>query len=220
MSNQRKSVLIVDDHPLMREALAARIAQEPDLEVFGQAQDASEALTLVAERIPDMAIVDIFLKGASGLELTSTMTRKHPGLAVLVISMHKEEVYAERAINAGARGYITKEKAGTDVLTAIRTILSGETYLSDHVRESMREGERRHKDRRGGRQSLTNVLSDRELEVLQLLGQGKGTREAARILNLSPKTVDSHVTNIKSKMDFKDGNELVEYAVLWVNGPR
>ncbi len=206
-------ILIVDDHPLLRQGIAELINNEPDLEVCGEAEDPHKAIDAMEKLNPDVIILDISLKGASGIELLKNIKVRFPRLLVLILSMHDESVYAHRALRAGAAGYIMKQEASEKVLVAIRKILSGEVYLSEEL------GSRMLNRLVGGRSSLNGSpieeLSDRELEVFGLIGQGHGTRPIAEKLHLSVKTVESHRAHIKEKLNLKSANELVHHAIQW-----
>jgi DNA-binding NarL/FixJ family response regulator len=210
--NDKKRLLILDDHPMMREGLAQLINNEPDLMVCGGAGTGKEGLDLVGKLKPDLFLADISLPDKNGLDVIKDIQALHPGVSVLVISMHDESLYAERVLRAGARGYIMKQEGGKKLMEAIRRVLDGKIYVSEkisaNILESLSAG------RNEGR-PLEN-LTDREFEVLQLLGQGKSTREIAEQNHLSPKTVEAHRANIKRKLNLKTGPELVRYAVRWV----
>ena len=212
MSDNKTKVVIVDDHPLFRERLAQLINHEPDMEVTGEADSAEDAIQLIRNRSPDLAIIDITLKGSSGLELIKSIKALSIGVPVLVLSMHEESLYAERALRAGATGYITKHQAADEVLSAIRRVLAGEIYLSEKMTS-------------GFLKSLTSVktisraidrLTDRELEVLDLIGSGQTTRQIADKLQLGVATVDTYRARIKEKMNFRNAAELQHFAIRWV----
>jgi DNA-binding NarL/FixJ family response regulator len=214
-AKQRKSkVFLVDDHPLVREHLTALIEAQADLAVCGDAADAPTALSLIARQAPDLVILDISLKQSNGLELIKNLKELWPKLPVLVLSMHDEMLYAERALRAGALGYITKEEATVNVLSAVRKVLGGQVYLSERMAERMMK-----KMVRGTREetgSPLEVLTDRELEVFQMLGRGAGTRQIAEELRLGIKTVESYRARIKEKLQLADGNQLLQHAIHWV----
>ena len=210
----KRKVFIVDDHPMMRQGLAQLINNEPDLEACGEAENAQQALALIAQNRPDLVLVDISLPDKHGLELIKDMQVLHAGLAVLVVSMHDEALYAERVLRAGGRGYIMKQEGGKKMMLAIRTVLSGQIYVSETMSAKILEIF-------SGRRSETNrtpieKLTDREFEVFQLIGQGKGTRQVAEALHLSVKTVEVHRLHIKEKLSMDDAPTLVRYAVRWV----
>lgn len=209
---EKTKIFIVDDHPIVREGLAQLINQEEDLTVAGEAEDATETLKSIAKLKPDLAIVDISLKGSSGIELTKNILSKYPSMLVLIMSMYDESLHVERAFRAGAKGYLTKQEATDHVVTAIRKVLGGDIYVSDKWRDRLA-----HKFIRGGtaKGSSAGVLSDRELEVLQLIGQGYATQKIASELHVSGKTIESHYANIKDKLDLKNSHELIQYAVKW-----
>jgi len=210
----RQKLLIVDDHPMMREGLAQLIGHESDLSVCGEAGNATDALGLVEKLRPDLTLVDISLPDKSGLELIKDLHNLHPGLPVLVISMHDESLHAERALRAGARGYIMKQEGGEKMMEAIRQVLAGQIYVSQKMSARILEAfsGRRAKASR----SPIERLTDREFEVFRLIGQGVGTRDIARHLSLSVKTVEVHRANIKHKLGLKGATELVRHAVRWV----
>lgn len=210
----RKRLFILDDHPMMREGLAQLINNEADLTVCGEAGTGREVSDLIAKTKPDLLLADISLPDKNGLEVIKDVQALHPGLAVLVISMHDESLYAERVLRAGGRGYVMKQEGGKKLMEAIRHVLNGHIYVSEKMSARILEsfsGKAAQKDR-----MPIESLSDREFEVFQLLGQGKGTREIAAQLQLSVKTVDAHRANIKRKLNLKTGPELVRYAVRWV----
>lgn len=213
--HQIARILVVDDHPIMRDGITQVINQEADLRVCAQAADAQEALGALKTHAPDLAIVDISLAAQeiNGLELIKDIKNRHPRLPILVLSMHDEALYAERVLRAGARGYIMKQAPAEKLLTAIRTVLSGKIYLSDKMAEKMLQ---RFAPGSSAPDGLPiECLSDRELEVFQLIGQGFKPGAIAEKLHLSVKTVDSYYARIKEKMNFKSANELLRYAVQW-----
>lgn len=211
----KRTVLIVDDHPIVRQGLAQLIDQEQDLEVCGQAEDAHEAMQAIHTLDPDLVIVDISLKDTSGMELIKDLKVQYPDLPVLTLSMHDEAVYGERALRAGARGYIMKQEATEKVVTAIRRVLAGELYVSDGMAAKMVSKIVGGGTRRTG--SPVDCLSDRELEVFRLIGEGFSTREMAEKLHLSVKTIETYRAHIKDKLGFEDANELLRSAIQWVN---
>jgi DNA-binding NarL/FixJ family response regulator len=199
----------VDDHPIVRERLAELINQEPDLTVCGEADDSRGALKAVESLRPDLAIVDISLKDTYGIELIKQLKDLYPKFPMLVLSMHDESLYGERALRAGARGYLNKQEASKRVITAIRRILAGDIFVSDKMAATILQ---KMAGGAPGGGSPTDVLTDRELEVFQLLGQGLGVKEIAQNLFISVKTVEAHREHIKQKMKFKDSNELLRFA--------
>ena len=207
-------VLLVDDHPIVRQGLAQLINQEKDMEVCGEAMDHAGGLAAIKEHNPDLAVVDISLKGSDGLALLKDIREETPHLPVLVLSMHDEGMYAERALRAGARGYIMKQEALEQVLQAIRRILVGELFLSEKMRTRLLFAVTK-----GGNDLETSPISrlgDRELTVFQLAGEGLSTREIAKRMGLSVKTVESYYARIKEKLNLKSATELVQSATLWV----
>jgi DNA-binding NarL/FixJ family response regulator len=205
-------VFLVDDHPIVRQGLALFIEREPDLMVCGEAEDATSALQAIREAAPDFVILDISLNGPDGLELLKTLRVRYPNLPALVLSMHDESVYAERALRAGANGYIMKQEAADKVITAIRHILGGDVYLSDRLTKQMLQ--QFVNGSISPRDPLAK-LSDRELEVFRLIGAGHGTRQIADELHVSTKTVESYQAHIKEKLALRNARELVQHAVEW-----
>jgi len=212
----KKRILIVDDHPMMREGLAQLIGNEADLTVCGEAENAGEAIEKANALKPDLVLADITLPGKNGLELIKDIQALLPGLAVLVISMHDESLYAERVLRAGGRGYIMKQEGGRKLMQAIRQVLNGQIYVSEKMSAKILEI---FSGRTGGASdSPVEKLTDREFEVFQLIGQGKGTKEIAAQLLLSAKTIEVHRLNIKQKLSLQTAAELIRYAVRWVEG--
>ncbi|MHC4431426.1 MAG: response regulator transcription factor [Planctomycetota bacterium] len=214
-SDNKTRILIVDDHPIVRQGLAELINHEEDFVVCGQAEDYHEALTAVGQCDPDMAVVDISLKETSGLELIKDIHLQHPDLPILALSMHDETLYAERALRAGAMGYIMKQEATENVIAAIRRVLGGEIYVSDRMASRMVR-------KLVTGQTVTNAspvdsLSDRELEVFRLIGKGHGTRQISERLCLSVKTIETYRAHIKDKLALADAAELLQYAIQWVS---
>lgn len=212
---EKARVLIVDDHPLVRLGFSQLLSDEEDLVVCGEAECAAEALDLVAELEPDLLVVDISLKGTSGLELIKQVRSRRPHVAMLVCSMHDESLFAERALRAGAHGYIGKREAPDDLVTAVRVVLAGKRYLSPRFAARL---EAAGFDGRGDLPEPVAVLSDRELEVFDLIGRGVGTREIAERLGIAVKTVETYRENIKEKLMIDSGPELARRAVAWVLG--
>ncbi|RYD64053.1 MAG: response regulator transcription factor [Verrucomicrobiaceae bacterium] len=211
---RRRSVLIVDDHPVLRHGIAQLINHEKDLVVCGEAESAPTALEAMRRLKPDLALLDISLQGTNGIELIKLMRAEQPKLPILMLSMHDESLYALRALRAGARGYVMKGEAMEHVLTALRKVLEGDIYVSPRFSERLVF--KAIQSLEGGMGSPVDKLSDRELEVLQLLGKGFGTREIANELHLSIKTIETHRAHIKEKLGFKDAGEMVRFAIDWV----
>jgi len=206
-------ILLVDDHPAVREALVARITQHPDLEICGEAEDLPDALKKAAETKPDLIITDITLKTGDGIDLIKRIKARDPAALILVWSMHSESLYADRALGAGAAGYITKDMATQQLLEAIRHVLAGKVYLSPEMRERVLR--RTFGDKKVG-QTPIDALTDREMEVFRLIGEGYRTQEIAARLHISVKTIETHRDRIKKKLELQDGTELTRRAVLWV----
>ncbi len=210
----KRRILIVDDHPVFRHGIGALISAEKDLTVCGEAESAPAALEAMRRLKPDLAMLDISLQGTNGIELIKLMRAEQPRLPVLMLSMHDESLYALRALRAGAKGYVMKAEAPTQVLAALRKVLLGEIYVSPRFSERLVF--KAIQSLEGGMGSPVDKLSDRELEVLQLLGKGFGTREIANELHLSVKTIETHRAHIKEKLGFKDAGEMVRFAIDWV----
>lgn len=206
----RKKILIVDDHPMMREGLRGVINREPDLMVCGEAENAHQAVNAVQKLKPDLALVDITLPGKSGLELVKDLKVFHPHLPVLAISMHDESLYAERMLRAGASGFITKQQPSEELVKAIRQVLADQIYVSKEVSEKLL---RHFSSKPQANRSPMEILTNREFEVFQLIGEGKSPREIAAQLHLSGKTVAVHNANIRQKLNFKTTARLIRYAV-------
>lgn len=210
----QRRVLLVDDHPGFRRGMAAIIDDQPDLIVCGEAEDASTALDAMRRLKPDVAILDISMPGTNGIELTKLIVAEQPKLAVLVLSMHDESIYALRALRAGAKGYVMKAEPVDNVLAAMRKVLDGNIYLSPRFCDLLVF--KAIQSQENGTGSPVDGLSDRELEVLRLLGKSCGTREIANQLHLSVKTIETHRSHIKEKMAFKTASEMVRFAADWV----
>jgi len=209
----RRRVFIVDDHPLVREGLANLINQQPDLVVCGQAEDAAQTLAGIGASRAELALIDISLKTASGLELVKDLKVHFPEVALIVLSMHDEMLYAERAIRAGARGYVMKRETTKEVLTAIRRVLQGDVYVSERVVNLM--ARRLGSPRKAAASSPVEQLSDRELEIFRLLGQGRTTSQIATDLHLSLKTVQAYCARAKEKFGVDSLTELLRAAIRW-----
>lgn len=209
-----KGVFIVDDHPIVRQGLCSLLEAQPDLYVCGESDNAGEALRAVETSRPDVMIVDVSLKGTDGLELTKSVRAIDNEIPILIVSMHDEALYAERALRAGANGYVMKQQVSDKVVEAIRQVLRGDIYVSDDIRRRILLGMR-------GKQTSEEKtpmerLSDRELEVFRLLGNGHTTRRIAEELHLSIKTVETYRAHIKEKLSLDNATELLRYAVQWV----
>jgi DNA-binding NarL/FixJ family response regulator len=209
----KRRILVVDDHPIVRQGLTLLINREPDLVVCGEAEEAMAAIHVLASARPDLLIVDISLNGPDGIDLLKGIRLTHPALPVLILSMHDESIYAERALRAGANGYIMKQEATENVLVAVRTILNDEIYVSARIANQML----RHYITGSGtiRSSSIADLSDRELEVFRLIGEGHGTRQIAEELHLSVKTVETYQAHIKEKLSLRSSRELMQHAIQW-----
>lgn len=208
-------ILLVDDHPLVRERLGDVINREKDLVVCGEAEERHQAIDLINQTPPDLAIIDITLKNSDGLELIKDIHARWSTLPMLVVSMHDETLYAERVLRAGARGYITKQEATRNILLAIRRILDGHIYLNERVATQILA-----RLASGGADSPTSnrptdVLADRELQVFELTGRGLNGRQIAERLHIAPKTVETYRARIREKLDLKDGTALLQLAILW-----
>jgi DNA-binding NarL/FixJ family response regulator len=212
-AKRKLRVLIVDDHPITRQGMKALVNQQLNLEVCAEADSAPRAIELLAETQPDLAIIDVSLKTTNGIELTKNLKAQAPELAILVVSMHDEVLYAERALRAGAMGYVMKQDAGEKVALALQHLLRGEIYLSSRMKERMLH--RFVNKKREGMVFAIDTLSDREMEVFQLLGNGYSTRQVAEKLGLSSKTIDSYREHLKLKLGLESGAELVQHAIQW-----
>ncbi len=211
-------VLIVDDHQIMRQGLAALVDQEDDLTVCDQAEDIHGALDAIERSRPDIAIIDLSLKECSGLDLIKDVQIRWPDLKIMVLSMHDESFYAERVLRAGAKGYVTKAEVATKVIDGLRAVLAGDIYISQKISEKML------RKMVGGKNKVDmfplDRLSDREFEVFELIGQGLQSKEVAERLHLSSKTIDAHRDHIKKKLDLDSATGLLTYAVQWVQFER
>ena len=210
----KRRVLLVDDHPMTREGLAAIINRQADLEVCCEASNPAEAMSELSKSKPDLMVTDMTMPGRSGIEFLKDVHAMMPELPMLVLSMHDEMLYAERALRAGARGYLMKDAGSAKVLEVIRLVLSGQSYISPQMSARLLDALTGRRPR--GSTSPIEKLSDREFEVFQLLGSGKSTKEVAQTLNLSPKTVDVHRGRIKEKLQLKGATSLLHHAVRWV----
>ena len=208
-------VLVVDDHPIVRQGIRGVLEQQPDMVLCGEAEDAGDALKAIAATRPDVVILDISLRGSDGLDVTKSIRARDTKLPVLVMSMHSESLYAGRALRAGANGYIMKTEVAENLVPAVRHILAGDIYLSEHARQSIllevRGGG-------GGTASPLKRLSDRVLEVFRMIGDGLSTRKIAGELHLSVKTIETHRAHIKEKLGLKTAAEVVRYAVQFSDG--
>ena len=213
-ASRKRNVLIVDDHPLLRDGLAKVINQQPDLAVCGEAADARAGLAAAAKLRPDVVIADVTMDEGNGLDLIKDLHLRQPGLPVLVLSMHHENLYAERAVRAGARGYVMKREPVAAVLAALRKVLAGQMALSEEIVRRLLDAPARV--RKSAAASPAEVLSDRELEVFRLLGQGFGTRQIAEKLRLATSTVESYRAGIKQKLGLARATELVARAAQFV----
>lgn len=213
---EKKRIFLVDDHPLYREGLKQYINKEPTLEVCGEAGNAVDAMELIRNQRPDLVIVDVSLGESSGIDLVKSIRSQNKEMGILVLSMHPDTLFAERALLAGARGYINKSRAIESIKDAIQTILNGRIYLSDTMTQAMLE-----KKSYGVSEAspAVDLLSDRELEVFEQIGNGKTTAKIAKNLNLSAKTIETYRANIKNKMSLENNTELIRHAVQWVQTP-
>lgn len=209
----KRKIIIIDDHPIVRQGFIQLIHIEDDLEVVAEAEDGQGAMKAIEEYKPHLAIIDLSLKNSSGLELIKDIVKVYPGLIMLVVSLHDEKVYAERALRAGAKGFIMKMEATENLLTAIHQVLAGGVYLSEEMKSRMLE---RMTSGSEERVSPISVLSDRELEVFQMIGNGMKTSEIADKLCLSVKTVETYKSHLKKKLNLGNSNELIQHAVEYV----
>lgn len=213
---KKAKILLVDDHAVVRFGIAALINRQTDMEVCGEEEDASRAMGSINASQPDLVIADISLKDSSGLELMRNIKAQYPKMPVLVVSVHDEAIYAEVAFRAGALGYLNKDEAIDRILTAIRRVLNGEVYVSDVLGAKLLQKQVLGGGNHDSQASPIKGLSDRELEVFQLIGQWKGTRQIAEELHLSIKTIEYYREQIKKKLNLKNAAELTQYATSWV----
>lgn len=218
---KKKKIFLVEDHDVVRQGLRFFIGQEPDMEVCGEAGDAAKALAAIARCEPDAVVCDISLPGMNGIEFLKHLKTEHPRVAAVVLSMHDESVYAERALRAGVRGYVMKKESTEEVVTALRKALNGTYHVSDKVVGSI-FNQALAGAATGQRASPSPValLSDRELEIFELIGRGECTKSIASVLNLSPKTVETHCVHIKEKLGLPTAPDLTRYATLWVENEK
>jgi DNA-binding NarL/FixJ family response regulator len=209
-----RRIFVVDDHPLIREGLAAKLANQPNIVLCGEAEDVAEAITRMPVAKPDLVIVDISLKNGNGIDLIKRLKAKDPSLTILVWSMHPESLYAERALRAGARGYVSKSKSANEIMEAVLAVLDGKTYLSPEMSEKLLGRVV------GGQKALeassVDMLTDRELETFELLGQGLTTQQIAAKMHISRKTVETYRARIKEKLGLANAVELIQHSVQWV----
>src|SRR5712664_458341 len=211
---EAKRIVIIDDHPLFRKGLEQLIHSEDGFAVCGEANNAPEAMDVIRKLNPDMAIVDLSLPGANGIEPIKNIRAEFPRLPILVLSMHDESLYAVRALRAGADGYVMKHEAMANVIQAIREVFDGRPYLSPVMAARViTKFAHRQAD---GETDPTEKLSDRELEILELIGKGHEVRQIAKLLHLSPKTVETHRAHIKDKLDLKNSREVARFALQWL----
>lgn len=212
-TSKKSAIFVVDDHPLLRQGLTRLINAEPDLFVCGEAEDAPQAINGISVKNPDLVIVDISLQGNNGIELTKSIKALYKEMRIMVLSMHDENIYAQRVLRAGANAYIMKQEDPGKVIMAIRKSLTGDVYVSERVGAQIL-----HQIVSGRNRSdnVIDLLSDRELEIIQLLGEGRTPREIAASLNISVKTVESHRSHIKEKLNLNNATELTQYCVQWV----
>ncbi|MDA0836160.1 MAG: response regulator transcription factor [Planctomycetota bacterium] len=212
VETKRSRIFILDDHPILRQGLMLLVNQQPDLVICGEAEDAATTFSSIEKSLPDLLIVDISLKGTNGITFMKRCLAKYPDLPILILSMHDESLYAERALRAGARGYIMKKEATENLLEAIRVILNSGVYISKSVMSRMEEDALEPGQRPKG---PLERLSSRELEVLEHIGRGRKTRLIANDLGLSIKTVEAHREHIKAKLKIDSANQLLRYATQW-----
>ncbi len=212
-TEKKMQVLIVDDHPVVRDGLTTIINHEQDLNVCGEADDAYQALKAVAELKPDVVVVDISLKNSDGIELTKSIKAGHPKLPVIVLSVHDESVYAERALLAGAKAYLMKDAVSENIVKAIRTVLSGEIYVSSTILKKFLH--RIAGDKTGTAKTQIENLSDREFEIFRLIGEGYKASQIAKLLHLSIKTIETYRSRIKEKLNLPNAAELLKYSIKW-----
>lgn len=206
MQPAKTRVVLVDDHPVLRDGLSFLLGEQPDFTVVGEAEDASEALEVLGRSEPQVVVLDVSLRGGDALALIPELRRRSPGLRILVLSMHEESLYAERLLDAGAHGYVMKQEPPAEFLRALGRVAAGDIHVSAAMGRRLAA-----RARRGAQEALT----EREREVLKLVARGFGTQEISRELDMSPKTVDSHRRNIREKLGLENARDLVRYAVRW-----
>jgi DNA-binding NarL/FixJ family response regulator len=214
LSSTVKRIVVIDDHPSTRDGLITRVDLEPDLEVVGEASDVAGGIELIGETQPDVAVIDVSLKTGSGIDLIKLVKERYPRVKMLVWSMYDESLYAERSLRAGAMGYINKQQVTGTLIEAIRTIIDGELFLSKGLQAKML-----HRVIKGREAVVTfpiELLSDRELETFRFIGQGMATKEIAKAMCLSPKTVETYRARIKEKLELDDMSSLTREAIRWV----
>jgi len=209
-----RRILLVDDHPIVRQGLKRLIGSEPGLAVCAEAETVHEARQAIRDHAPDVVVADLSLRDSDGIDLVKDIRAHHPALPVLVLSMHDEEVYAERLLAAGASGYIMKHAASGQFILALRRVLAGRVYVSEAIAPRLRE--RRGRATGGEASQPVSRLSNRELQILQMVGQGMSSRRVAETLHLSVKTVEAHRQRIKGKLELQNSAQLVQFAVQWV----
>ncbi len=214
-NGKRSRILVVDDHPIVRERLTEIINRETDLTVCGEAEDRADAVQAIKTQTPDLVIVDLTLKNSDGLELIKDIHARWPKLLMLVVSMHDESLYAERVIRAGALGYITKQEATRSILVAIRRVLAGQIYLNEQISTHIISRLVSHTGPVAS--TPAELLADRELQVFELTGRGMNTREIAGRLHIAAKTVETYRARIREKLKLKDGSELLQLAIVWTH---
>jgi DNA-binding NarL/FixJ family response regulator len=207
---KKSKVMIVDDHAIVRQGLAELINDQPDLVTCGEAESPPQALKVIGETKPDVAVVDVSLAGGDGIELCRQIHEQWPEMAILVLSMHDEALYAERVLRAGAMGYVMKQEPQETVMAAIRKVLKGETHLSEKMAAKLL---RSFSGTRGQDAAPLERLSDRELQIFRMIGQGRSVKDIADALFLSPKTVETHKEHIKQKLNLASSNDLLRYAI-------
>ncbi len=210
----RREILVVDDHPITRAGFVGIINSQPDLQVTREASSPSQALDMVSHKVPELILTDMQMPGRSGVEFIKDLHSIQPELPILVVSMHDEVVYGERALRAGARGYLMKDAGAAKILTAIRDVLNGNVHVSPQMSAQLFDKMTGRRPR--GSRSAIEILTDREFEVFQLIGRGQSTQEMAANLHLSPKTVDVHRGHIKEKLRLESLSALMRYAIRWV----
>ncbi len=210
----KKNIIIVDDHPMMRKGLASTIETEPGYEIVGQFEKAEDVMNMIDSLEPDLIVADVSLPGMNGIEMVKNLIFQYPDLKILMVSRHEESLYAERALRAGAKGYVMKFESSDVLMKAVRKILNGGIYVSEEISEKLLMNAMSGKS--AVSESPVELLSDRELEVFELIGRGRSSNEIAEQLHLAVKTIETYRSRIKEKLNFKNSTELVFHAVKWV----
>ncbi|MDB6033605.1 MAG: DNA-binding response regulator [Verrucomicrobiales bacterium] len=215
VKKKAKGILLIDEHPIIRDAIALTLSRDPDLQMVGWSKEPGQAIALLAKEPPDLVLMEIALNGGNGIELIKRMVAQDPQIPILVLSQHDEDLYAERSFRAGAKGFITKKSEAAEILVAIQTVLKGKHYFSSSI--STKLWDKVWTGNSEKEKSPVETLTDRELQVLELIGKGTKTSAIAELLGISMKTVETYRGKLKEKFDLRDGAQLARHAVEWVS---